>query len=67
MTEISERNEPPSTTGLILHSAFGYDLLVGLMTLGRERTFREWMLRLAHLEPGESVMDVGCGTGLHVI
>src|SRR5206468_11246178 len=33
------------------------------MTLGRERFFRERVLRLARLEPGESVLDVGCGTG----
>ncbi|WP_408631471.1 class I SAM-dependent methyltransferase [Mesorhizobium comanense] len=33
------------------------------MTLGRERAFRQRILNLAHLEPGESVLDVGCGTG----
>jgi ubiquinone/menaquinone biosynthesis C-methylase UbiE len=31
--------------------------------LGRERVFREQVVRLARLEPGESVLDVGCGTG----
>src|SRR5262245_29852958 len=63
MTEIAERNRTASTTGIILHAAAAYDLLIWLITLGRERTFREKMLRLAHLEPGESVLDVGCGTG----
>jgi ubiquinone/menaquinone biosynthesis C-methylase UbiE len=63
MTEIAERNTPASTTGIILHAAAAYDLLIWIITLGRERTFRENMLRLAHLEPGESVLDVGCGTG----
>lgn len=53
----------PSTTGLVLHRAAGYDLLVWLATLGREQTFREKVLRLARLQPGESVLDVGCGTG----
>lgn len=33
------------------------------MTLGRERPFREKILNLARLEPGESVLGVGCGTG----
>jgi ubiquinone/menaquinone biosynthesis C-methylase UbiE len=48
---------------LVLHRAAGYDLMVWLVTLGRERVFREKVLRLARLQPGESVLDVGCGTG----
>src|SRR5215510_13335927 len=63
MTQIEKKIETPSRTGKVLHAAAAYDLLVWLITLGRERTFREKMLRLAHLEPGESVLDVGCGTG----
>jgi ubiquinone/menaquinone biosynthesis C-methylase UbiE len=63
MTKTTERNETPSRTGLVLHAAAGYDLLVWLITLGREQPFREKMLRLAHLQPGESILDVGCGTG----
>jgi len=63
MTKTEETSESPSKTGLILHEARFYDLLIWLVTLGRERAFREGMLHLAHLRPGELVLDVGCGTG----
>ena len=53
----------PRTPGLVLHAAAYYDLLVWLFTFGRERAFREKMLRLARLRAGEVVLDVGCGTG----
>jgi ubiquinone/menaquinone biosynthesis C-methylase UbiE len=53
----------PKVPGLILHAAWSYDLLVGILTLGRERSLRRKMLRPARLQPGESVLDVGCGTG----
>lgn len=62
-----ELDEPSSMIGAILHSAAGYDWLVWLRTLGRERVLRERMLSLARLAPGESVLDVGCGTGTLVI
>ena len=55
---------PLHTKGLVLHSeARYYDVLAWLLTLGRERAFRERLAALAGLQPGESVLDVGCGTG----
>jgi len=54
----------PGTKGLVLHSeARYYDLLAWVLTLGREQAFRERLVELARLEPGETVLDVGCGTG----
>ena len=53
----------PKTTGALIHAALGYDLLVGLLTFGRERAFREKLVDLATLASGERVLDVGCGTG----
>jgi ubiquinone/menaquinone biosynthesis C-methylase UbiE len=51
------------TTGRVLHSSRYYDILAWLMTLGREPAFRKKIIELARLELGESVLDVGCGTG----
>jgi ubiquinone/menaquinone biosynthesis C-methylase UbiE len=53
----------PASAGAVLHSPRLYDLTVWLATLGRERSFRKRLVQLARLEPGESVLDVGCGTG----
>ena len=49
--------------GAVVHQAAGYDMLLWLLTLGRERRFRRTMLSFAEPRPGESVLDVGCGTG----
>ena len=58
-----EQNHKSGPIGKVLHAAAAYDLMVWLLMLGREGAFREKVLRLARLEPGESVLDVGCGTG----
>lgn len=52
-----------TTAGRVLHWAARYDLLVWLLTHGRPRAFRDKLVDLARLKPGESVLDVGCGTG----
>ncbi len=49
--------------GKVLHGALAYDVQAWVLTLGNERRFRERLVRLARLAPGESVLDVGCGTG----
>jgi len=51
------------TTGRVLHRAAGYDLLVWLLTRGREARFRDRLVTLARVQSGESILDVGCGTG----
>lgn len=63
VTETRDRHSAPGTKGRVLHSAAGYDLLAWLLLLGRERAFRERLVRLARLEAGHSVLDIGCGTG----
>jgi ubiquinone/menaquinone biosynthesis C-methylase UbiE len=59
----SSSDTGPATTGRVLHWTAGYDLLVWLLTHGRNRAFRERLVDLGRLAAGESVLDVGCGTG----
>lgn len=63
VTNAPDGTAAPVPPGLVLHAAARYDLLVWLLTLGRERWFRDRILDLARLAPGETVLDVGCGTG----
>lgn len=47
----------------VIHWARRYDMLVALMTLGREGSLRGRILDRVNIAAGESVLDVGCGTG----
>jgi ubiquinone/menaquinone biosynthesis C-methylase UbiE len=62
-TTTEAKRQTLRTAGLVLHGAAQYDLTLWFLTLGREKAFRERVLRLARLSPGERVLDVGCGTG----
>jgi len=55
------------TKGLILNDGWRYDLGGWLMDTflfgGKLRELRERTASLARIQPGEAVLDVGCGTG----
>ena len=64
------RNQPhrhdeaePVTQGRTIRWASHYDLVVKLLTLGKESRFRNETIRQAAIHEGEIVLDVGCGTG----
>lgn len=53
----------PITQGRTIRWASHYDLVVKLLTLGRESTLRSQTIRQAAISRGQTVLDVGCGTG----
>lgn len=55
--------DEPTTSGRVLHGARFYDLFAFLVSFGREKGIRRKTIELAGVGPGESVLDVGCGTG----
>ena len=67
-TSVHHHHEGTSETqGLILNWGWRYDLLVWALDTfllrGKLRKFPQRTADLAQLQPGESVLDVGCGTG----
>jgi demethylmenaquinone methyltransferase/2-methoxy-6-polyprenyl-1,4-benzoquinol methylase/phosphoethanolamine N-methyltransferase len=55
--------QPAHTQGELIRWASFYDLIVNIPTLGQARRLRKMTVDLALIKPGDSVLDVGCGTG----
>jgi len=62
-THTHSPESPAQTEGRLIRWASFYDLSVNIMTLGRVRRLRTLTVDHTLLKAGESVLDVGCGTG----
>lgn len=63
MNILKQHDTNPETKGIVMHHlAWAYDLSCYLVGMGSR--FRRETLQSAQLQPGEHVLDVGCGTGV---
>lgn len=53
----------PTTRGYVIRWARYYDPFVSIFTFGRRAQLRRATADLARIQPGATVLEVGCGTG----
>ena len=58
-----QEGDAPQTRGSVIRWARFYDAVTWIMSFGRAAAVRRETVGLADVQPGERVLDVGCGTG----
>jgi demethylmenaquinone methyltransferase/2-methoxy-6-polyprenyl-1,4-benzoquinol methylase/phosphoethanolamine N-methyltransferase len=62
-THSHSKEQPAQTEGRMIRWAPYYDLMVNITSLGHAGMLRRMTVDNAQIQPGDSVLDVGCGTG----
>ena len=63
MSRAHPQTAPAKTEGILIRWASTYDFLTNLLTFGQAGRLRKMTLDLSQLKAGDSLLDVGCGTG----
>jgi ubiquinone/menaquinone biosynthesis C-methylase UbiE len=53
----------PQTRGTVINWGWFYDIVIWFFSRGNEDALRQMIADLIRYQPGEKVLDVGCGTG----
>jgi ubiquinone/menaquinone biosynthesis C-methylase UbiE len=70
-TDKNEKDSTPElahqTKGQVIRRPVLYEFILWVATRGKEKAFRKFVAGLVGLQPGEAVLDVGCGTGAQLL